>query len=208
MYTYLPLLSSAFRRLTWTTFGASVATAFFALRSPHPTPAPVSSQAAPALTVRAPDVHVHVDAPKASSTQATDQSTRPPRVLGELDEHACSRAWKEGGVYRSPFGITYVTRNFVDKALEQQAELMHSTRILPETERGRTIGVKLFGLRPDSTLTRLGFMNGDSLRAIDGYDLATPETALEAYARLRNAPDYHVEISRFGRSKMLLFRVC
>lgn len=205
MYTLLPLLSSAFRRFTWTTFGASVATAFFALRSPHPAPAPVASQAAPPLTVRAPDVHVHVDAPK---TAATEQPQRPPRVLGELDEHACSRAWEEGGVYRSPFGITYVTRNFVDKTLEQQAELMHSTRIVPETERGRTIGIKLFGLRPDSTLTRLGFLNGDSLRAIDGYDLATPETALEAYARLRNSPDYHVEIARFGRSKVLLFRVC
>lgn len=209
MYPYLPLLSSAFRRIVWSTFGASLATAFFAMRAAHaPAPAPLASQSAPPLTVRAPDVHVHVDAPKTSSTQAADHSTRPPRVLSELDEHACGRSWEEGGVYRSPFGITYVTRNFVDKALEQQAELMHSTRIVPETERGRTVGVKIFGLRPESALTRLGFLTGDSLRAIDGYELTTPETALEAYAHLRNAPDYHVEISRFGRPKMLLFRVC
>lgn len=207
---YLPLLLSAFRRLAWSIFGASVATAFFAMHASHaPAPAPIASQAAPALTVQVPDVHVHVDAPKAAANEpATSPSPRSLRVLSEMDEHACSRAWAEGGVHRSPFGITYMTRNFLDKTLEQQAELMHSARIVPEMEHGRTVGVKIFGLRPESALTRLGFLTGDSLRAIDGYDLTSPETALEAYSRLRNSSDYHVEIARFGRPKMLLFRVC
>ena len=80
-----------------------------------------------------------------------------------------------------------IDRGVVDKILENQAELMRQARIVPEQENGKVVGIRLFGVRPDTLLGSLGMENGDRLEKINGFDMASPEKALEAYARLRTA---------------------
>ena len=80
-----------------------------------------------------------------------------------------------------------VDRSVVDKILENQAQLMRSARIVPEQKDGKIVGIRLFGIRPDTLLGTLGLQNGDRLEQINGFDMASPEKALEAYARLRTA---------------------
>ena len=80
-----------------------------------------------------------------------------------------------------------VDRSVVDRILENQAELMRQARIIPVQENGRVVGVRMVGVRPDSLLGVLGMQNKDRLQTINGFDVANPEKALEAYARLRTA---------------------
>ena len=56
-----------------------------------------------------------------------------------------------------------VERSVVDTILENQAELMRSARIVPEKEGDKIVGIRLFGIRPDSLLGTLGIENGDRL---------------------------------------------
>ena len=86
-----------------------------------------------------------------------------------------------------------VDRGVVDKILENQAELMRQARIVPEQENGKVVGIRLFGVRPDTLLGTLGMENGDRLQTINGFDMTSPEKALEAYARLRTAD--HLTVS-------------
>jgi general secretion pathway protein C len=84
--------------------------------------------------------------------------------------------------------------------LENQAELMRSARIVPEQGAdGKTVGIRLFGLRPDTLLGTLGLENGDRLETINGFNLASPEEALNAYARLRTANKLAVKLTRRGK---------
>lgn len=92
----------------------------------------------------------------------------------------------------------HVDRSVVDKILEDQAELMRSARIVPEQKDGKMVGVRLFGIRPDTLLGHLGLQNGDRLETINGYNMASPEKALEAYARLRTANGLSVKVNRRG----------
>jgi general secretion pathway protein C len=92
-----------------------------------------------------------------------------------------------------------VDRGVVDKILENQAELMRSARIVPEQQDGKVVGIRMFGVRPDTLLGTLGFQNGDRLESINGFNMASPEKALEAYARLRTASALNVKISRRGQ---------
>jgi general secretion pathway protein C len=92
-----------------------------------------------------------------------------------------------------------VDRSVVDKILENQAELMRSARIVPEQKDGKTVGVRLFGIRPDTLLGTLGLQNGDRLETINGFNMASPEKALEAYARLRTAGSLKVQVNRRGQ---------
>jgi general secretion pathway protein C len=100
-----------------------------------------------------------------------------------------------------------VDRSVVDKILENQAELMRSARIVPEQQDGKVVGIRLFGIRPDTLLGTLGFQNGDRLETINGFNMASPEKALEAYARLRTAPNLNVKVNRRGSPMSIDFRI-
>lgn len=97
-------------------------------------------------------------------------------------------------------------RHLLDIVLEDQAELMTSVRVVPSTAHGKTYP-RLFGVRPDSLLGMLGFRDGDCLESINGFDLSTPERALEAYARLRTADSLEARVRRAGQIMTLSYRV-
>ena len=89
-----------------------------------------------------------------------------------------------------------IDRGTVDKILENQAELMKMARIVPEKEGDKIVGIRLFGVRPDTMLGLIGLENGDRLQTINGFDIANPEKALEAYARLRSAEKLTVQVKK------------
>jgi general secretion pathway protein C len=92
-----------------------------------------------------------------------------------------------------------VDRGTLDKILENQADLMRQARVIPVQENGRTVGIRMLGMRQDSLLGVLGMQNGDVLQTINGFDMASPEKALEAYARLRTADKLTVQVNRGGK---------
>jgi general secretion pathway protein C len=100
-----------------------------------------------------------------------------------------------------------VDRSVVDKILENQAELMRQARIVPEQENGKVVGIRLYGVRPDTLLGTLGMENGDRLEKINGFDMASPEKALEAYARLRTADQLTVSVNRRGQPTNIDFNI-
>jgi general secretion pathway protein C len=100
-----------------------------------------------------------------------------------------------------------IDRGVVDKILENQAELMKQARIVPEQENGKVVGIRLFGVRNDTLLGALGMENGDRLQSINGFDMTSPEKALEAYARLRTADHMTVAINRKGANTNLDYNI-
>jgi general secretion pathway protein C len=48
-------------------------------------------------------------------------------------------------------------------------------------------------------LGKLGLQNGDLMRTINGFEMSSPDTALEAYARLRSASNLTVAVVRRGQ---------
>ena len=100
-----------------------------------------------------------------------------------------------------------IDRSVVDKILENQAELMKSARIVPETKDGKVVGIRLFGIRPDTLLGTLGLQNGDRLETINGFNMGSPEKALEAYARLRTASQLDVSVNRRGAPVAIGFHI-
>jgi general secretion pathway protein C len=122
-------------------------------------------------------------------------------------EGGISAADMESGITRVSDTQFTVTRGLVDSLLENQAELMRTARIIPHEEGGRTVGVKLYGIRRNSLLGRLGLQNGDMLRTINGYDMASPDSALEAYSRLRGANNLSVNVVRRGQATSLEYTI-
>jgi general secretion pathway protein C len=100
-----------------------------------------------------------------------------------------------------------IQRGLVDKALANQGSLMKTARVIPHEENGRVVGVKLYGIRRNSLLGRLGVRNGDMLRTINGFDMASPDTALEAYSVLRSADKLTLAVKRQSKEVTIEYNI-
>ncbi len=91
-----------------------------------------------------------------------------------------------------------VPRAEIDKTLSNLNDVAMQARIVPAFKDGVAQGFKLFSIRPDSIYTKIGVQNGDVIRRINGYDLNSPEKALEIYSKLKEASRIDIEIERNG----------
>jgi general secretion pathway protein C len=158
----------------WLTKEAKLCQAFlFAPSTPPPSPS-ASAAAAP--------------------TTAPAEESAPRRGATSLPQEIADKITK---ISETEYNVE---RSVVDHVLENQAELMKSARIVPEKgPDGKTVGIRLFGVRPDTLLGSLGLKNGDRLETINGFNLASPEEALNAYARLRTAGKLSLSVTRRGQ---------
>ena len=100
-----------------------------------------------------------------------------------------------------------IQRSVVDKVLANQGSLMKAARVIPHEEDGRVVGMRLYGIRRNSLLGRLGVRNGDMLRTINGFDMTSPDTALEAYTRLRTADSLTLAIKRQNKDMTIEYNI-
>jgi general secretion pathway protein C len=154
------------------------------------------------------------------SEKVAGAETPPPPVASPPPEEAAPRRSRRAasGAPALPSEISEkiqkvsetefnVDRSVIDNVLENQAQLMRSARIVPEQKDGKTVGIRLFGIRQDTLLGTLGMQNGDRLEKINGFDMASPEKALEAYARLRTATSLTVNLTRRGKPLTIEYQI-
>ncbi|MBL0215005.1 MAG: hypothetical protein IPQ07_14105 [Myxococcales bacterium] len=97
-----------------------------------------------------------------------------------------------------------ITRALVDRVFANPMAVAKEARLVPAVKDGKPIGVKLYAIRPGSLFARLGFVNGDLLMRINGFDVTQPDKALEVYTKLRDAKQLVFSIVRQGKALELI----
>jgi general secretion pathway protein C len=129
--------------------------------------------------------------PPADAAPATDAS-----AAAELDALAAATQCKETRCT--------IPRARWEAALANPTELAKTARLVPATKEGRTIGFKLFGIRPGSIAALLGFQNGDLVTAVAGKPLDGAEAALQVFESLSTVgAEIVVELERKGQATTL-----
>ena len=82
-----------------------------------------------------------------------------------------------------------------------------AVRFVPHAVAGTPAGVKLFGIREGSLADQLGLQNGDVVAGVNGQPLNTPEQAVEAVARLKDAPALKLSVTRKGEARTITWLV-
>lgn len=118
----------------------------------------------------------------------------PSNSSGSLDDDI------ERGVRCSGSQQCEVDRSLVDKMLANTAALATSARFVPSMKDGRSDGFKLYAIRPSSIFGKLGLKNGDTVKAINGMDMTSPDQALAIYTKLRTASHLSVAVERHGET--------
>jgi general secretion pathway protein C len=133
----------------------------------------------------------YLDLSPPSSTVAIapkgDNEAAPPPPSGEgikkLDEHRYQ-----------------IERSTVNNALSNMNDLAMQARIVPSFKNGQPNGFKLFSIRPDSLYAKIGIQNGDVIQRLNGFDMNSPDKALEAYTKLKSANAIDMQVERNGQT--------
>jgi general secretion pathway protein C len=100
-----------------------------------------------------------------------------------------------------------VERQLVEKMLSNTAMLATAARFVPSIKDGKPNGFKLYAIRPNSIFGLIGLQNGDTVKAINGLDMSSPDKALEIYTKLRNASHLSVNVERRGENLTLDYSI-
>jgi hypothetical protein len=105
----------------------------------------------------------------------------------------------DAGIRRISDTQVEITRDLVDAVLVNPMAIAKGARVVPAVKDGKAAGFKLYAIRPSSIYAKLGFMNGDTLKRINGFELDSADKALEVYTKLREATSIEVELERRGK---------
>ncbi|MBW2379554.1 MAG: hypothetical protein JRG70_08385 [Deltaproteobacteria bacterium] len=100
-----------------------------------------------------------------------------------------------------------LSRSMLTKVLDNAGKIIGIAAVAPKMEGGKSIGMEIRGIRPDTLLTKLGIQNGDLLESINGQSLSNPDAALGAYTTLRTADKFNLTIRRGGESMTINYNL-
>jgi len=100
-----------------------------------------------------------------------------------------------------------IDRAFFEGLMENPESLVQQARIIPAVEAGKTVGIKLYGIRPNSLPKLLGLRNGDLVRAVNDLPFDNMDALLSAYSELRKLDTFVLEITRKGQPVRLTIRI-
>lgn len=101
---------------------------------------------------------------------------------------------------RSLGGNKYeIDRKVIDSTLSDLNVIATQARIVPSFKNGVANGFKLFSIQPGSLYSSIGVENGDVIQRVNGYEINSPEKALELYTKLRESSHVSIELERNGQ---------
>jgi general secretion pathway protein C len=123
----------------------------------------------------------------------------PPPVAQAAAPKDPFAAELDKGIKKTGNNTYEVQHSTLDSLLGNMGALARAARIVPETRDGKSIGFRLFSIRPDGPFGKIGLQNGDIISAINGLEMTSPDKALEVYTKLKTANHLSVGLERNGQ---------
>lgn len=113
-----------------------------------------------------------------------------------------------GSTIKSTSENTYeIPKSEINDAMGNLNNIAMQARVVPAFKNGVATGFKLFSIRPNSLYTKIGLVNGDIIRRINGYEINDPAKALEVYTKLKESARIEIELERNGSSIRKVYNV-
>ena len=91
-----------------------------------------------------------------------------------------------------------LSRADLDALLADPARVSRGARVIPNMRAGQPHGFKVFGIRAGSLGAQLGLRNGDVVTEISGHSLSDIQSAMSAYAALKERNAWTIKGERAG----------
>ena len=95
----------------------------------------------------------------------------------------------------------------LDKALSNLPVLLQQARAVPFFKDGKSIGLRLFAIRSGSLYEKIGLMNGDILKELNGTNLGDVSQAIKLFERLKEEKDITLKLERGREDKVIHYTI-
>lgn len=120
---------------------------------------------------------------------------------------ASSGGFSPQSVISSGAGTYIVDQKAILQAIEKPQQLMTDARLQPNVSSGKQEGFVLREVKPNGIYHALGLKNNDILLRINNFDIAGPETALQAFTALRGMDRVALDVVRGGARMTLTYQI-
>ena len=129
---------------------------------------------------------------------AIEQQSLVVRRLGRLE-----RVGSRPGVPSSqpPAGRT-LSRQVVERAIANPAEVMASAQLIPAVVNGKLVGFRARWVKEGSLAATLGLKAGDTITRVNGTPLDDPQRLLTLLQAFTSTHRYEVELERDGQRRV------
>lgn len=114
---------------------------------------------------------------------------------------------KESGISKVSETEYTIEQEEINDVMGNLSKVATQARIVPSFKNGKPNGFKLFSIKPGSLYTKIGLRNGDVVQRINGYDMDSPDKALEVYQKLQDSKSITVEIQRRGKPMTMSYSI-
>lgn len=142
--------------------------------------------------------------------EKTDERVNTPRTRGARPRTAAKApaSRKDDITVRKVGDNNYVMdRREVEGVLQDFNKLLTQIRVVPHFSNGKPDGFKVFNIRPNSLFMKLGMVNGDIIKRVNGLDITGPEQALQMFQQLRDESRITLDLERFRKNLTLQYEV-
>ena len=130
-----------------------------------------------------------------------------PRLSSSASERKGSNAKGENGVTQVSDTEYRLERREIDDVLNNLSRVATQARIVPSFKNGKANGFKIFSIKSKSIFKKIGLKNGDVIQNINGYEITSPDKALEIYQKLKDSSSITVDIQRRGRAQTMNYTI-
>ncbi len=95
----------------------------------------------------------------------------------------------------------------LDKALSNLPVLLQQARAVPFFKDGKSVGLRLFAIRSGSLYEKIGLMNGDILKELNGTSLGDVSQAIKLFEKLKEEKDITLKLERGRENKVIHYAI-
>jgi general secretion pathway protein C len=97
----------------------------------------------------------------------------------------------------------HVKRSQIKNATQNISQLLQQVNIRPNFENGKSSGLMLSRIKPNSIFNKMGLMNGDIIIGANGEQIVSIDHAIKIYENLKSSNNVKLEIKRKGRNQTI-----
>jgi general secretion pathway protein C len=102
----------------------------------------------------------------------------------------------------------HIDRREVDHAVSHLSDLFTQVRAVPYAPQGgATQGFRLFSIKPDSLIERIGLKNGDIVQRVNGVEITDPGTAFTLLQDMQGRSQVRVDVLRNHQPTTLSYEI-
>lgn len=104
-------------------------------------------------------------------------------------------------------GKFLIDRRELESTVANINEVFTQARAVPFFQDGKTVGFRVFAIKPGSVFEKIGLQNGDVINRVNGVELTDPTKAISLFTELQNEGHIAVDLQRNKQAKNFSYEI-